>query len=66
MSILFFSIYSKFGKDVELPLAYFAAGLPEKDIVIGIGIKWWIKINEIDAGIGKFFRVPSQSRLSPK
>ena len=51
---------------VELRLAYFAAGLPEEDIVIGVGVKRRIEINEIDAGIGEFFRVAQPRRNYPR
>jgi hypothetical protein len=51
------------GESVELRLAYFAAGLAEEDIVIGIRIKRRIEINEIDAGIGKFFRAPQPAEV---
>ncbi len=48
---------------VELCLAYFAAGLAEEDVVIGIRVKRRIEINEIDAGIGKFFRIPQPAKV---
>jgi hypothetical protein len=54
------------GEDVELCLAYFAAGLPKEDVVIGIRVKRRIEIDEIDAGPGNSFVFRSQPRLSPK
>ena len=48
---------------VILGLAYFAAGFSEEDVVIGIGIKRRIELNEIDAGIGEFFRVPQPRQV---
>jgi len=51
------------GKGVELCLAYFAAGFAKEDVVIGIGIKRRIEIDEIDAGIGKFFRIPQPAKV---
>ena len=48
---------------VKLRLAYFAAGLAKEDVVIGVGIKRRIEINEIDAGIGKFFPVPQPTQV---
>ena len=51
------------GESVELRLAYFTAGLPEEDIVIGVGIKRRIEVNEIDARIRKFFRIPQPAKV---
>ena len=48
---------------VKLRLAYFAAGLTEKDVIIGVRIKRRIEINEIDGGIREFFRVPQPAKV---
>ena len=45
------------GESVELRLAYFAARLPEEDVVIGVRVKRRIEIDKIDARVGKFFPV---------
>ncbi|PYK73759.1 MAG: hypothetical protein DME44_00365 [Verrucomicrobia bacterium] len=42
---------------MELRLAYFAARLPEEDVVIGVRVKRRIEIDKIDALIGKFFPI---------
>jgi hypothetical protein len=42
------------GEGVELRLAYLPARLAEEDVVIGVGIKRRIEIDEIDARVGKF------------
>jgi hypothetical protein len=54
---------SRIGKSFFVRLAYFAARFSEENIVIGIGVKRRIKIDEIDAGIGKFFRVPQPAKV---
>ena len=51
------------GESVELRLAYFPAGLAEEDVVIGVGIKRRIEIDEIDTGIGELFRVPQPAKI---
>ena len=51
------------GKGVELCLAYFAAGFAKEDVVIGIGIKRRVKINEIDAGVRELRGVPKPSEI---
>ena len=51
---------------VELCLTYFAAGLAEEDIVIGIGIERWIEINEIDARIRELLGVPQPGQIISK
>src|SRR6266581_2275102 len=51
------------GEGVELRLAYFATGLPEEDVIIGVRIKRRIEIDEIDAGIGELFRVPQPAEV---
>ena len=43
---------------VELCLAYFAAGFAEQDVVIGVGIKRRVEVNEIDAVVWEFVPVP--------
>ena len=45
------------GEGVELRLAYLPARLAKEDIVIGVGIKRRIEIDEIDTRIGKFFPI---------
>jgi len=45
------------GEGVELRLAYLPARLAKEDVVIGVRIKWRIEIDEIDAGVGKFFPI---------
>ena len=37
------------GKGVELRLAYFAAGFANEDVVVGVGVKGRVEVNEIDA-----------------
>ena len=54
------------GERVELRLAYFAAGFAEEDVVIGVGVKRRIEIDEIDAGIGELFRVPQPAKVVAK
>ena len=54
------------GKGVELRLAYFAAALAEENVVIGVGIKRRIEINEIDAGIGNSFVLRSRGEIIPE
>jgi len=51
------------GESVELRLAYFAARLPEEDVVIGVRVKRRIEINEIDARIRKFFLIPQPAKV---
>jgi len=46
------------GESVELRLAYFAAGLAKKDVVIGVGIKQRVEVNEIDTLVREFVPVP--------
>ena len=48
---------------MQLRLAYFAAGLAEKDVIIGVRIKWRVEVNEIDALIGEFFRIPQPGKV---
>ena len=48
---------SSVGESVELRLAYLSARLAKEDIVIGVRVKRWIEINEIDAPIGKLFPI---------
>ena len=57
---------SSVGKGVELRLAYFAAGLAEEDVVIGVRIKRRIEIDEIDAGIGELLGVPQPGQVISK
>jgi hypothetical protein len=45
------------GECVELRLTYLTAGLAKENVVIGIRIKGRIEINQIDAGVGKFFPI---------
>ncbi len=45
------------GEMVELRLADLLARLAKEHVVIGVRVKWWIEINEIDARIGKFFPI---------
>ena len=40
-----------------------AAGFAKEDVIIGIRIKRRVEINEIDAGIGEFFRVPEPAKV---
>ena len=47
----------RIGEGVELRLAYLPARLAKEDVVIGVRIKWRIEIDEIDAGVGKFFPI---------
>ena len=47
----------RIGEGVELRLAYLSARLAKQNIVIGVGIKRWIEINQIDAGVEKFFPI---------
>jgi len=54
------------GESVELRLAYFAAGLAEEDVVIGVRIKRRIEIDEIDAGIGELLGVPQPGQVISK
>jgi len=51
---------------VELRPAYFAAGLAEEDVVIGIGIKRRIEVNEIDARIRELLGVPQPGQIISK
>src|SRR5207247_10412729 len=38
----------------------------EQDVVIRVGIERQVEINEVNAGVGRFFDVGSQPRLLPK
>ena len=51
---------------MELRPAYFAAGLAEEDVVIGIGIKRRIEVNEIDARIRELLGVPQPGQIISK
>ena len=54
------------GEGVKLRLAYFAAGLAEENVVIGVGIERRIEIDEIDAGIGELLGVPQPGQVISK
>ncbi len=45
------------GESVELRLAYLPGRLAKEDVVIGVRIKRRIEIDQIDAGVRKFFPV---------
>src|SRR5438445_12174565 len=45
------------GESVELRLAYLSARLAKENVVIGVRIKRWIEINQIDTLIGKLFPI---------
>src|SRR5437763_1872863 len=45
------------GEGVELRLAYLTARLAKENVVISVRIKRRIEINEIDAGVRKFFPI---------
>ncbi len=51
---------------VELRLAYFAAGLAEEDVVIGVGVEGRLEVDQIDAGVGELFRVPEPLEVVPE
>ena len=42
----------------ELRIGYFAAGFAEEDVVVGVGFKRWIEIDEIDALVREFAAIP--------
>ena len=48
---------SSVGESVELRLAYLSARLAKEDIVIGVRVKRWIEINQIDTCVGKFLPI---------
>ncbi len=45
------------GEGVELRLAYLPARLAKEDVVIGVRVERRIEINQIDAGVRKFFLI---------
>ena len=48
---------------VKLRLAYFAAGLAEENVVIGVGIERRIEIDEIDARVRELARVAQPAEV---
>lgn len=54
------------GESVELRLTYLPARLPKQDVLISVGIKRRIEINEIDAGVGKFFPIGKPFQIVTK
>jgi hypothetical protein len=53
----------RIGEGVELCLAYFAAGLAEENVVICVGIKRRIQIDEIDAFVREFVAIPQPRQI---
>jgi len=51
---------------VELRLAHLPARLAKEDVVIGVRVKRWIEINEIDTGIRKFSPIREPFQVVPK
>ena len=51
------------GGGVKLRLTHFAARLAEEDVVVGVGIKGRVEIDEIDARFGKFPRVAQPPQI---
>ena len=51
---------------VELRLTYFVAGLAEEDVVIGIGFKRRIEINDVGARVWKLVGVAQPRRNYPE
>src|SRR5262245_53807897 len=45
------------GEGVELRLAHLPARLAKENVVIRVGVKWRIEIDEIDTRVGKFFPI---------
>lgn len=45
------------GERVELRLAHLPARLAKEDVVIGVGVKGGIEINQIDTSVGKFLPI---------
>src|ERR1700730_9638626 len=51
---------------VKLRLAYLSARLAKEDVVIGVRIKRWIEIDEIDARVGKFAAIRKPFQIVAK
>jgi len=51
------------GEGVKLRLAYFAAGLAEENVVIGVEIERRIEIDEIDARVRELARVAQPAEV---
>ncbi len=45
------------------PLAHFPAGFAKQNVVIRVRVERWIEINQIDARIREFFRVPQPAEI---
>lgn len=54
------------GKGVELRLAHLAARLAEEDVVVGVGVKGRVEVNQIDAGVGEFLPIPEPFEVVPE
>ena len=54
------------GESVELGLAGLAGHLAEEDVIVRVGIEGRIEVNEVNAGVGKFFRVAQPAEVVAK